>query len=115
MAYIKFVERTLPYKYKDSSAYEDLLRYCGNPEKAVAAGVFRLESLTTAAAEMQCTAQQFHKDYGTRIQHIIIAFTKRETPTLSMVQFIADACAASLQTAIRWPITSIGSRIPTST
>ena len=92
MAYIKFVERTLPYKYKDNSTYEDLLRYCGNPEKAVAAGVFRLESLTTAATEMQCIAQQFHKDYGTRIQHIIIAFTKRETHTLSMVQFIADAC-----------------------
>lgn len=70
MAYIKFVERTFPYKYKDSSTYEDLLCYCGNPEKAVAAGTLHLESLTTAAAEMQCTAQQFHKDYGTRIQHI---------------------------------------------
>ena len=72
MAYIKFVERTLTCKYKDNSTYEDLLRYCGNPEKAVAAGTLHLESLTTAAAEMQCTAQQFHKDYGTRIQHIII-------------------------------------------
>ena len=75
MAYIKFVERTLTCKYKDNSTYEDLLRYCGNPEKAVAAGTLHLESLTTAAAEMQCTAQQFHKDYGTRIQHIIITFT----------------------------------------
>ena len=65
MAYIKFVERTLTCKYKDNSTYEDLLRYCGNPEKAVAAGTLHLESLTTAAAEMQCTAQQFHKDYGT--------------------------------------------------
>ena len=54
MAYIKFVERALTCKYKDSSTYEDLLRYCGNPEKAVAAGAFHLESMTTAAAEMQC-------------------------------------------------------------
>lgn len=82
MAYIKFVERTLTCKYKDSSTYEDLLRYCGNPEKAVAAGVFHLESMTTAAAEMQCTAQQFHKDYGTRIQHIIEGYLNLLTSDL---------------------------------
>ena len=92
MAYIKFAERASSYKYKDETTYKDLLRYCSNPEKSVAAGTFHLKSLATAAAEMQYTAQQFHKDYGTRIQHIIIAFAKKETPTLSMVQFIADAC-----------------------
>lgn len=93
MAYLKIVERSQTHKYRDDDAYSDLIRYCCDPMKMVAAGVLNLESVETAAAEMELTAQQFKKGFGKRISHIIIAFCKKETQSIAALNDIAKACA----------------------
>lgn len=93
MAYMKVAERGKGYKYKDDDTYQDVIQYCCNPLKMVSFGLVNLQSLETAPAEMEHTAQKFKKAFGKRISHIIITFGPQEARSIFTVEQIAKRCA----------------------
>lgn len=94
MAYLKFVGRADANKYKDSDSFHDLIAYITDPVKAVVVGTANLNSVETAAHEMETVAACGRKSSGKKLCHIVIAFSPEELRAHSrnMVDEIARQC-----------------------
>lgn len=92
MAVLKVVHE--PKKYHDSSAYQDVLGYCLNPEKTPC-GLIGGRSIDPdyAAEEMETIADVFGKTDKTKIRHFILSFSPTEHMTPTEVAKIADQVA----------------------
>lgn len=64
-------------KYHDGKAYESVISYCMNPEKASFVGGFGV-NLTQAAYEMERVAQAFGNENGLHLRHWILSFEQKE-------------------------------------
>ena len=64
-------------KYHDGKAYETVISYCLNPEKASFVGGFGV-NLTQAAYEMERVAQAFGNEDGLHLRHWILSFRQDE-------------------------------------
>lgn len=68
-------------KYHDDASYEDVIRYCFNPQKLAGWGG-RAVNPGQAAMEFQKLAKAYDKDYGVRLRHFVISFSEREANCL---------------------------------
>lgn len=82
MAVLKI--KSVPQKYTDELAYQQLLDYIMRSDKTPDhyIGGFAVHP-QYAAEEMQLVSQAYHQDRGVRLRHWIISFEKHE---------FADAC-----------------------
>ena len=77
MAVLKI--KSVPQKYTDELAYQQLLDYIMRPDKTPDhyIGGFAVHP-QYAAEEMQLVSQAYHQDRGVRLRHWIISFEKHE-------------------------------------
>lgn len=95
MAYMKFIGLGAPDKYKDSTAFSDIISYCCQPSKAIHIGLSHLSSIHTAASEMEAVSQRARQSSGKKLCHVVIAFDHKEAQRFPLETFIqiAEICS----------------------
>ena len=63
MAYIKFIGLGAPDKYKDSTAFSDIISYCCQPSKAIHIGLSHLSSI-----QLLLKWKQSHRGQGSPLE-----------------------------------------------
>lgn len=92
MAHYKVINQA--GKFQDSSAYDDVIRYCTNPDKTPS-GLIGGRNLDTdyAAEQMETVADVFDKNSKTRLEHTVLSFSPKEEIAQAGIVEIADSLA----------------------